>query len=275
MRLTETQIQRLVSLGSHALGEAEFATPAERDAAFRTEEKKAIKANRMQLRAMRDSADPVLVNALAADISAFLRERGFMEVSTPIIIPKAFLERMTIDDEHSLHDQVFWVDGKSCLRPMLACGLYDVSRRLIDILGTPLSVFEIGPCFRKESRGARHLGCFTMVNFVEWGIPEEQKQGRVEAIVAELMDMLQLEYRIVEEDSTVYGKTFDVEVDGLELASGAFGPHPLDVAWDITTTWLGVGMGLERAVCLREGIDNIQRVGRSLHYHNGASLNFK
>ena len=275
MQLTETQSQRLVSLGSCALDQESFDSPEQRDAAFRAEEKRVIKANREKLRAMRQTGSPVLVNALAADISEFLRQRGFMEVSTPIVISKTFLERMTIDDAHSLHDQVFWLDGKTCLRPMLAPGLYDISRHLIDILGTPLGVFEIGPCFRKESRGSRHLECFTMVNFVEWGTPEDEKHDRVERLIAELMDMLGLEYRVVEEDSTVYGKTFDVEVEGTELASGAFGPHPLDAAWNITGTWLGVGMGLERAVCLREGVDNIQRVGRSLTYHNGVGLNFK
>lgn len=275
MQLTQTQLQRLATLGSSGLDNELFETAEERDAAFKNEEKRVIKESRAHLRAMRDAASPALVSELAATASAFLRERGFMELSTPIMIPKMFLERMGIDGAHDLHEQVFWLDGKTCLRPMLACGLYETSRKLIDILGTPLSVFEIGPCFRRESRGSHHLENFTMLNFVEWGIEESEKQERAAQLVDGLMGLLGLDYEIVEEESTVYGKTFDVEVGGTELASGAFGPHPLDPAWNITTTWLGVGMGLERAVCLRQGIDNIQKVGRSVAYHNGFSLSFK
>ena len=275
MQFTTTQIQRLRNLGCPLDDDLDFETAEERNAAFKNMERFAIKANRSALRSMRENRSPVLVNELAQELSAFLRNRGFMEVSTPITIPAVFLERMGIGGDHDLHDQVFWIDSKTCLRPMLAPGLYDISRKLIDILGAPLAVFEVGPCFRKESRGSRHLECFTMLNFVEWGIPEEEKHDRARQLVADVMGEMGLEYELVEEDSTVYGKTFDVVVEGDELASGAFGPHPLDPAWSITETWLGVGIGLERAVCMREGINNIQRVGRSLAYHNGIGLNFK
>lgn len=275
MEFTISQAQRLRNLGCTVEDDEHFETAAQRDAAFKAREKASVRQNRFLLAEMKEHGDPVMVNALARDIAAFLASRGFMEVSTPIIISAGQLENMTIGEEHPLHDQVFWLDSKSCLRPMLAPGLYSVSRQLINILGSPLRVFEIGPCFRKESQGSWHLNCFTMVNFVEWGVPEAEKHERASQLVSELMQLLELEYELVEDDSVVYGKTFDVQVNGEELASGAFGPHPLDDAWGITGTWLGVGMGLERAVCLRRGIDNIQRVSRSLVYHNGASLQFK
>ena len=275
MRFTDTQIQRLRALGCAIDEETPFADADQRNRAFKERERQAIKTNRALLQAMRSEGTPVSVNALAGRISSYLRERGFLEVSTPILISSAFLDRMTIDHSHSLHSQVFWVDEKTCLRPMLAPGLYDISRRLIDILGTPLGVFEIGSCFRKESRGSQHLECFTMVNFVEWGIPEKEKHGRAEQMVADLMAYLELDYELVQEESTVYGMSLDVVVSGHELASGAFGPHPLDPAWNISTTWYGFGMGIERAVCLMQGIDNVQRVGRSTTYHNGIGLNFK
>ncbi len=275
MKYTLSQAKRLRYLGCPEVDEATFDTAEQRDAAFRSQEKEATSASRAMLASMRDRCDPVLVNALAAEVADFLRRNGFMEVSTPIVIPRVYLERMTISADHPLANQVYYVDSKQCLRPMLAPGLYSISRRLMNVLGSPLGVFEIGPCFRKESQGSRHLTCFTMVNFVEWGIPEEDKYERMSRLVSDLMRMLGLEYEQVEEESTVYGRTFDIEVAGQELASGAYGPHPLDRAWDITGTWMGLGMGIERAVCLREGIDNIQRVGRSFAYHNGASINIR
>ncbi len=63
-----------------------------------------------------------------------------------------------------------------------------------------------------------------------------------------------------------------VGANGLELGSGAIGPHPLDHAWRITDTWVGIGFGLERLLMtVREG-NSIGRVGRSLAYLDGIPL---
>jgi phenylalanyl-tRNA synthetase alpha chain len=159
---------------------------------------------------------------------------------------------------------------------MLAPNLYDISKRMLNVYDRPLGVFEIGPCFRKESQGNKHLECFTMVNFVEWGIPEESKVARLRELVALFMDHLGLDdYTLEEEDSVVYGDTVDVVIDGLEIASGAYGPHPLDIKWGYDGTWLGLGAGLERIVTIKEGLDSIQKAGRSLRYLGGVSLQFK
>lgn len=275
MELTPAQFERLKILGCDVDPHEDFETVDERDRRFKSLERTATGANREALRSMQTQCAPVLVNDVIGDLSSHLRGRGFMEVSTPIILSKQFLERMTIDDSHSLHDQVFWLDGRSCLRPMLAPGLYDISKRLLGILGKPLSVFEIGPCFRRESLGARHLENFTMCNFVEWGIEEEGKVERLKGHVDDMMTHLGLAYELEEEDSTVYGTTIDVIVDGLEVASGAFGPHPLDEAWGYEGSWLGLGIGVERIVCLMHGMPSVQKVGRSFTYHNGISLAFK
>ena len=53
------------------------------------------------------------------------------------------------DGSHPLNDQVFWLDKNSCLRPMLAPNLYDISKKLMPVIPLPLRVFEIGSCFRK------------------------------------------------------------------------------------------------------------------------------
>ena len=82
------------------------------------------------------------------------------------------------------------------------------------------------------------------------------------------------EYRLVAAESTVYGETVDVvSADGLELGSGAVGPHPLDHAWRITDTWVGIGFGLERLLMTVRGSNSIGRMGRSLAYLDGITLN--
>jgi pyrrolysyl-tRNA synthetase-like protein len=276
MRYTMSQIERLRVLGCAFDADREFDGADERNGVFAKLEQAAIKESRAALRRMREDGVPVLVNAVSSDISAYLRDAGFIEVSTPIIISKKFLERMTIDDDHSLHDQVFWLDGKSCLRPMLAPGLYDISKRLLNIHDEPLGVFEIGPCFRRESQGNRHLECFTMVNFVEWGTDLDERQSRLESLASGMLDHLGITgYAFEEEQSTVYGLTTDVVLGELELGSSSMGPHPLDDAWGITTSWIGFGMGIERLTCVKYGISSVQRVGRSTSFLNGVSLTFK
>ncbi len=73
-------------------------------------------------------------------------------------------------------------------------------------------------------------------------------------------------------ESGVYGDTIDVVVDGVEVCSTAMGPHPLDDAWGITETWVGLGFGLERLLVARDAHQNIERVARSLSYLDGVRL---
>jgi len=276
MQFTKNQVQRLKEIGCDFDAEHSFASVEARELAFKDMERRSIENNRGALHELRKVGSAPFVDALAKSISSFLRSRGFLEVSTPIIISKRFLNRMTIGDDHALYKQVFWLDDKTCLRPMLAPNLYDISDRLLNIYGQPLGVFEIGPCFRRESQGNKHLESFTMVNFVEWGIDESKKTERLKELISLFMMLIGLEeYSLEEEDSVVYGDTIDVVVDGVEIASGAFGPHPLDNNWGYDGTWLGLGAGLERIVMMQEGLDSIQKAGRSLLYLGGISLKLK
>ena len=276
MKFTTNQEQRLSEIGCVLDPEPSFTSAIEREAAFKDLERSCIENNRKALQELRAQGREPAVNALSASISRFLRDQGFIEVSTPIVISKAFLEKMTVGDDHALSKQVFWLDDKSCLRPMLAPNLYDISKRMLNIYGSPLGVFEIGPCFRKESQGSKHLENFTMVNFVEWGIDEAIKVDRLKDLATKFMQHIGInDFSFQEDESVVYGITLDVMVGEVELASGAFGPHPLDVSWDYDGTWLGLGVGLERVVMIKEGLDTIQKAGRSLRYLGGVSLQFK
>jgi phenylalanyl-tRNA synthetase alpha chain len=51
------------------------------------------------------------------------------------------------------------------------------------------------------------------------------------------------------------------------------GPHPLDIAWGITDTWVGIGFGLERLLMTAAGESSIGRFGKNLSCINGVRLN--
>lgn len=205
-----------------------------------------------------------------------LNRMGFSQVVTPIVISKGWLARMSIDDSHPLSRQVFWIDGRQCLRPMLAPNLYSLMIDLGRVAERPIRFFEVGPCFRKESDGARHSSEFTMLNLVEMGLPLESRLDRLRELGAAVAEAAGIEdYRFETESSEIYGDTLDVVAGdaGVEIASGAMGPHPLDAAWRVTDTWVGLGFGLERMVMVARGGDTLGRWGRSLAYLDGIRLN--
>jgi phenylalanyl-tRNA synthetase alpha chain len=184
---------------------------------------------------------------------------------------------MSINDGHSLAAQVYWLDKKTCLRPMLAPNLYAVSQKLLNFSALPLRIFEIGSCFRKESEGRMHLAEFTMLNLVEWGTPLDERVPRLKELAGIVLEAAGIGCcKFVEEFSTVYGDSLDVvDKNGTELASTSMGPHPLDPAWKISCAWVGLGFGLERLLASREGAEGVHRYGKSLSFLDGALLNIK
>ena len=81
-----------------------------------------------------------------------------------------------------------------------------------------------------------------------------------------------LEYTLTREESDVYVETLDVEVNGMEVASGAVGPHILDPAHDVHEPWAGVGFGLERLLMLRDGKSSVRKTGKSITYQDGYKI---
>jgi phenylalanyl-tRNA synthetase alpha chain len=156
---------------------------------------------------------------------------------------------------------------------MLAPNLYALWQELVRLWEKPIRIFEIGSCFRKESQGAHHLNEFTMLNLTELGTPLEQRHRRLKELAAIVMEVAGIgNYELVTEKSVVYGDTVDV-IAGIELGSGAMGPHPLDDKWGIVDPWVGIGFGLERLLMVREGGQNIQRMAKSITYLDGVRLN--
>lgn len=208
---------------------------------------------------------------LERDITKFFVDRGFLEIKSPILIPAEYVERMGINNDTELSKQVFRVDKNLCLRPMLAPTLYNYLRKLDRILPDPIKIFEVGPCYRKESDGKEHLEEFTMVNFCQMG--SGCTRENLEALIKEFLDYLEIDFEIVGDSCMVYGDTLDIMHGDLELSSAVVGPVPLDREWGIDKPWIGAGFGLERLLKVMHGFKNIKRASRSESYYNGISTN--
>ncbi len=275
---TDIQFKRLKELNANPEAmSALFDTNEERNHFYQTLEKKLVKLEKSRLDEFLTSKLQPKLYKLECRLTKILNQQGFSRVTTPTIISRTQLAKMSIDQQHPLFDKVFWVSAKQCLRPMLAPNLYPLMYELARLGKMPIRFFEIGPCFRKESDSAQHNSEFTMLNLVEMGLPKEDRHQRLMELGQLIADAAGLkDYIFEKESSAVYGDTIDIVCgdDKLEIASGAMGPHRLDHAWRITDTWVGLGFGLERMVMMKEGGDSIGRWGKSLAYLDGIRLNF-
>jgi len=275
---TDIQFKRLKELNADLKAMSTlFDTNEERNHAYQTLEKKLVKREKSRLNVFLTSQLQTKLYKLECRLTNILNQQGFSRVTTPTIISKTQLAKMSIDEEHPLFNQVFWVSAKQCLRPMLAPNLYRIMYELARLGKKPIRFFEIGPCFRKESDSAQHNNEFTMLNLVEMGLPQENRHQRLMELGQLIADVAGLkDYAFEKESSAVYGDTIDIVCgdDKLEIASGAMGPHSLDNAWRIIDTWVGLGFGLERMVMMTEGSDSIGKWGKSLAYLDGIRLNF-
>ncbi|AGI48081.1 Seryl-tRNA synthetase [Thermoplasmatales archaeon BRNA1] len=273
MKYTDAQIQKLREYGNGDYSGAEFDDASARDKAFSRDMSAATKDNEAKIQAMFSKPDRPALTRLMADIAAALTAEGFIEVRTPIMITKDALTRMTITPGRPLYKQVFWIDDNRALRPMLAPSLYSVMRSLRDHTDGPVKIFEMGPCFRRESHSGMHLEEFTMLNLVDMG-PNEDAIETLKKYIDVVMKVVGLEnYDLVQEESDVYKETIDVEINGQEVCSAAVGPHYLDAAHDVHEPWSGAGFGLERLLALREKYSTVRKAGASVSYLNGAKIN--
>ncbi|MDL2261402.1 pyrrolysine--tRNA(Pyl) ligase [Methanimicrococcus sp. OttesenSCG-928-J09] len=208
---------------------------------------------------------------LERDISAFLISKGFIEIKSSILIPEEYIIKMGIDKDVELSKQVFRTDDGKCLRPMLAPVLYNYLHRFGKVMPDPLKIFEIGPCYRKESDGSSHLEEFTMVNFCQMG--EGCTRENLVQLIDEFLTYLGISYEIEGDECMVYGATVDVMHGDLELSSAVVGPVPMDMDWGVDKPWIGAGFGLERLLKAKYNFKNIKRGSRSEFYYNGIYTN--
>jgi len=267
-------MQRLRELNAaESVLSRQFSGSEERNRNFFTFEQNLVRQSQRNLQDMRTKRRRPRLCELEDSLIQALMKQDFVQVITPILISKDSLAKMSIESDHDLFKQVFWVDEKKCLRPMLAPNLYFLLRELVNIWEKPVRIFEVGPCFRKDTKGRHHINEFTMLNLVELGLPLTQRKERLEELATIIMETCGItEFSFISHRSEVYGETIDVLSD-FEVASGAVGPHPLDSNWGITDPWVGIGFGLERLLMVRENFQNIQRAGRALVYLDGERLN--
>jgi phenylalanyl-tRNA synthetase alpha chain len=274
---SDVQTRRLKELDAdETFISADFDDTNTRDEAFQKSERKLVKQSKQRLLDFRNIHRKPALCRLENTLVETLVNDNFVQVATPIIMAKGLLTKMSIAEDHPLFSQVFWLDKGRCLRPMLAPHLYYILKDLLRVWEKPVRIFEVGPCFRKESQGAKHSTEFTMLNLVEMGLPEQKRVERLEELAALVSRSAGIDnFKLKRESSVVYGETIDVVAgeDEIEMGSGAMGPHPLDRAWRITDTWVGIGFGLERLLMVREKSSSLAKMGRSLSYLDGVRLN--
>ena len=276
---TETQLRRLQELDASASDlNQDFEDAAAREQAFQEIEKRQAAECRKRLNTFREVHLRPGLCRLEARLTDTLIKHGFVQVTTPIIMSRGLLQKMSIDAGHPLNSQIYWLDKNKCLRPMLAPHLYYVLVDLLRLWDKPVKIFEVGPCFRKESHGAQHSSEFTMLNLVEMGLPADQRDDRIKELGALVTEAAGIsEYRFEKITSEIYGDTIDIVAgaDQVEVGSAAMGPHPLDRPWKINDTWVGIGFGLERLLMVAQNSNNLAKMGRSLTYLDGIRLNIQ
>ena len=274
---TQSQLRRLKELNApEADLRQNFKNQSDRSFAFQNLEKSLVKSQRQQLAAFFSNHRRPALQRLEYQLSDLLIQAGFAQVSTPIIMSRGLIEKMSIDYRHPLNKQIFWIADDKCLRPMLAPHLYYMLVDLLRLCQRPVRIFEIGACFRKESQGSRHTSEFTMLNLVEMGTAKNMRADRIRELgqlITDAAGVTDVDYE--SETSEVYGDTIDIVAgkNKLEVASAAMGPHPLDQPWRINESWIGIGFGLERLLMAAYQSQNLARFGRSLSYLDGIRLN--
>ena len=107
-----------------------------------------------RLQELRDGGAPPQLVELERALAAALTGAGLRPGRHAAHHRRRRARKMGIEHGHPLRDQVFWVEDGRCLRPMLAPNLYTLMRRLGRIWCRPFGIFEIGSCFRRDTKGS-------------------------------------------------------------------------------------------------------------------------
>lgn len=276
MQLTEEQKRCLLELGATPEQLAgEFTSRPEQTSYYQSLAARLRSAQQKRLEELCASCLPPAVPALSERLAALLTNAGFIQVHTPILMTRSHLDKMRFFERSGMDQKVFWLDGNTCLRPMLAPHLYNYMFDLSKLLEGPIRLFECGPCFRREHYGNSHTSEFTMLNLVEMRIPEEiNRAKRVKGLTELVLEEANVStWRMEKAESYIYGETLDIiDGKGIKLASSAIGPLALDANWNISDNWLGIGFGLERLAMSASNMRSLEQTARSTSHLHGINL---
>ena len=119
IEFTETQKNRLTELGvKKETVFRMFETVNEREQTYKIVEKQAAVKNKADLKYLLEKSRKPALCRLQQELADALCEKGFTQVTTPIIISSRALEKMTIDKNNPLHEQVFWLDVRLLRKPV-------------------------------------------------------------------------------------------------------------------------------------------------------------
>ena len=249
VRFTVTQRQRLRELGARRRPRRRSPTPPPATGAFKELERRLTAEGRRHLQELRAAAARRPCARSPMRLRAALTGAGFVEVVTPHIISADALRKMGIPPDDPLAEQIFWLDCSHCLRPMLAPNLYTAHAPAWRASGAGRSASSRwAPAFGATRRAAGTSTSSPCSTLVEVGLPLEERRPRLEELAGagarRRPASTATSWQTVGPASTATPST--CSSDGVEVCSTAMGPHPLDDAWGITETWVGLGFGLER-----------------------------
>lgn len=113
-KFTVTQRERLAELDAAPdILAMEFDTTEARNAEFRKIETSLAKAARERLKDLVEDRKITFTEEVSRKLQDWLIRDGYTKVSTPTIITRQMLEKMTIDEFHHLSEQVFLAGQKT------------------------------------------------------------------------------------------------------------------------------------------------------------------
>ena len=108
---TPTQSRRLNELNAEpALLGRTFKNESTRAEAYGRAEKNLVTENRRRIREYRTTVKRPALCRLESDLVSALIARDFVQVSTPVIMSKGLLKKMSIGVDHPLNAQIYWID---------------------------------------------------------------------------------------------------------------------------------------------------------------------
>lgn len=113
---------------------------------------------------------------MARDVRGFFDSRAFIEVHTPVIVPSPGLD---------LHLDAFEIAGarESAPRYLATSPEYQMKRLLAEGW---CRIYQLGPCFRREERGASHNPEFTMLEWYRASADVSEVLADTEQLVASI-----------------------------------------------------------------------------------------